>query len=276
MIALEKEKFGTLTELLKTVNINHLFARSVIEGCVSGKVYVDDADQPKTAYVVHPYGMSLLFGDCTNKDFNNSFRDYALNKEKKREKYEWMQAYPCDWDPVLGGLFGDRIVQSSEAKDCYEEGIVELNTRVNFKFNPAKYEQFKSLNSDHDFKVVRTDKQMSMDMKGTVIPLNFWDTAEDFSQKGVGFSLFSENQLASTAYSAFIHDDKLEIGIETVEAFRGKGFAQYVCEGLIDYCIENKYEPVWSCRLENVGSCRLAHKLGFERVLLWPFYRLPK
>jgi hypothetical protein len=33
-------------------------------------------------------------------------------------------------------------------------------------------------------------------------------------------------KLAATAYSAFIHDNKLELGIRTIPDFRGKGFAQ--------------------------------------------------
>ena len=95
-------------------------------------------------------------------------------------------------------------------------------------------------------------------------------------ENGIGFSLLYKNKLATTAYSAFIIEDKLEIGIETIEEYRGKGFAQYTCAALIDYCITNNYEPVWSCRLENIGSYKLAIKLGFEPTRKLPFYRLSK
>ena len=59
---LGKNNYNILTEPLNKVTINSLFARSVIEFRVTGKVYVDDCDHPRTLYVVHPYGMSLLFG----------------------------------------------------------------------------------------------------------------------------------------------------------------------------------------------------------------------
>jgi RimJ/RimL family protein N-acetyltransferase len=68
----------------------------------------------------------------------------------------------------------------------------------------------------------------------------------------------------------------LEIGIETAEEFRRKGFAEIVCEAIIEYCIANKYEPVWSCRLENSGSYILAQKMGFEPIYKIPYYRLSK
>jgi hypothetical protein len=39
---------------LKDVAINHLFARSVIEHHVKGKVYVDDLSTPNSFYVLNP------------------------------------------------------------------------------------------------------------------------------------------------------------------------------------------------------------------------------
>jgi GNAT superfamily N-acetyltransferase len=276
MILLEKEKYKKLIEPLSGVKINHLFARSVIEHCVTGKVYVDNKNNPATFYIVHPYGVSLLFGKYDNYDFNKSFKEYALNTGKIRDEYEWMQTYPRDWDIILSELFEGCIVKSSDNIDNKDNGRIELNTRVNFKFNLSKYLDLKERTIGTDLKMVRTDKQIFKDMKGSVIPLYFWDSAEDFFTKGVGYSLFHNGELASTAYSAFIHDDKLEIGIETIEKFRGKGYAQYTCSRLIDYCLENNYVPIWSCKLENVNSYRLALKLGFEPTLEIPFYRLCK
>lgn len=72
-----------------------------------------------------------------------------------------------------------------------------------------------------------------------------------------------------------MHDNQLEFGIETVDGFRGKGFAFHTASSLIDYCLENNYEPVWACRLENTGSYKLAEKLGFEPTVTLPYYKLP-
>ena len=60
MIELEIKDYSKAVEALKKVQINNLFARAVVENHVSGKVYVDNPDNPTTFYVVHPYGMSLL------------------------------------------------------------------------------------------------------------------------------------------------------------------------------------------------------------------------
>ncbi len=78
MIELSIERYSLLEEPLKKVENNHLFAPSVIERKVIGTVFVDNIENPKTFYVVHPYGMSLLFGDNGNKSFNN---DYCMQND---------------------------------------------------------------------------------------------------------------------------------------------------------------------------------------------------
>jgi len=275
MILLKKEKYHTIRELFKTVEFNISFVYAVIDNYVTGKVYVDTIENPKTIYVLHPYGMSLLFGECNNEKFNTAFLKYALNTDKLRNNYEWMQAYPNNWHATLEELFKDRTIKSSESEDNTDSKMIELHTRVNFKFNINMYLEFKKTYIVEDYHIVRTDKQLFYDMQGSVIPLLFWNSAEDFVNKGVGFSLLSNEKLASTAYSACIDESKLEIGIETIEEFRSRGFAKYICSSIIDYCIENNLEPIWSCRKENIGSFRLAQKLGFEPTLELPFYRLP-
>lgn len=273
MILLDRKEFNKIIEPLKLVSMNNLFARSVVEKKVSGKVFVDNADNPKTYYVIHPYGMTLLFGNWTNLKFNNKFRDYALNTYHIRDQYEWMQVFPNEWNDTLSDLFGNTLVKSEN--NTKETGIIELNTRVNFKFVYEKYAKISKKKLPY-VEIVRTDEKIFDNMQGSVVPKYFWDSKEDFLKNGIGFSLLYNSQLASTAYSSYFHDDKLEMGIETVEKYRKMGFAEIVCCALIDYCIENEYEPVWSCRLENAGSYKLAQKLGFEPALQTPYYRLSK
>lgn len=272
MISLEKSQYHKVADSLRQVTINNFFARSVIEKKVNGSVYVDNVKEPKTFYIVHPYGMSLLFGENDNREFNAAFHDYALNISKKREKHEWMQAFPGSWDATLKNLFRERLVKSDE--NSKTNHIVEFNTRLNFKFNADKYLNLKRSKSGSDLKIIRTNKEIFEEMKGSVVPFYFWENADDFYKNGIGFSAFYEDKLVSTAYSAFIHDNFLELGIETVEGYRGKGIAWFTCAALIDFCLENNFEPIWACRLENTGSVKLAQKLGFEISARIPYYRL--
>jgi hypothetical protein len=93
MNLLPATEYHKLIEPIKKVSINNLFARWVIEGHLPGRVYVDNVSNPLTFYVVHSYGMSLLFGNFTNEKFNQELRNYALNKDRTRHKFAWMQAF---------------------------------------------------------------------------------------------------------------------------------------------------------------------------------------
>jgi GNAT superfamily N-acetyltransferase len=259
---------------LKEVKINTLFARFVLEQKVTGKVYVNRLENPSVYYIEHPYGMSLLFGDTGDEAFNLNFIDYTLNLSGNRKHYVWMQAYPKSWNDKLESLLGEKLVKAGNFENEVQSKIVELNTRVNFKFNPDKYNRFRQTLTGKNYEIVRTDEKMYAAMAGNVVPCHFWDNADEFIKNGVGFSLFYEGKLATTAFSAYIFEGVLELGMETFPEYRGKGLAQLVCSALIDYCIGHNYEPVWSCRLENIASYNLAQKLGFEPTITLPYYRL--
>ena len=139
MLLLDQSKYDKVIRPLKEVTINNLFARSVVENNVSGSVYVDNTENPKTFYIIHPYGMSLLFGATDNDDFNSGFLDYALNTFGMRDKYEWLQAFPESWNKKLRFLFGDNLITSRDNTGSIKNNKIEENTRVNFKFHRRKY-----------------------------------------------------------------------------------------------------------------------------------------
>jgi len=57
-----------------------------------------------------------------------------------------------------------------------------------------------------------------------------------------------------------------EIGINTIEGYRGRGYAQSVCVSLINKLLLNKICPLWSAAESNIASDRLAKSIGFERL----------
>jgi hypothetical protein len=223
---------------------------------------------------MHPYKMSLLVGVLDNEEFNAGLLDHLLNRNHARKATEWLQAYPADWNKKLSEMLGINLIKSGSS-DIPMHSIIEENTRVNFRFNKSRYLAFRRNMSNCAYTIVHTDKEHFESMPGNVVPKFFWSDATEFCRHGIGFTLLVKGKPASTAYSAFLRDKQLELGIETCEEFRGKGFALHTCSSLIDYCLENDYEPVWSCRLENTGSYKLAQKLGFEPSFTLPYYRLP-
>ena len=203
MIVLDKSKYLKVRIALNEVGINNLFARAVVEGHVNGTVNVDNAENPTSFYVRHPYGMSLLFGVTTNQVFNSWLFAHALNLFRTRDRFEWLQAYPEKWNEQIATQWQEYLIKAEENTEGINT-LVEVNTRVNFKFNKEKYLDFKNRLTPNDFDIVQADTRMFEQMKGTVIPGRFWASADDFSKRAVAFSVLDGDMVACTAFSAFI------------------------------------------------------------------------
>lgn len=263
---------------IEKLSFNILFAKSIIKGDITGDIYVDDIENPTVFYVVHPYGMSLLYGEWKNEEFLIQLKNYMLNNKNQRTNYEWLQAYPKNWDVLIKDMMGDKMIPYEELDDGVDpykvDDIVVKSMRINFNFNKDRY---KAATKDLDFsqyKIIPTTKEMFDKIEGSVIPKYFWDDAQHFEIGGKGFSLLIGDNIASTVFSSFSALGNIEIGIETLEDYQGNGYAFLVCCKMIEYCLENDLEPIWSCNKINVGSQALANKLGFDKTVTLPYYKL--
>ncbi len=260
---------------LKDVTINTLFARSVVEQHVDGTVYVDNPSDPRAFYVIHSYGMSLLYGDVSDDFLHSELKDYMLGDNGLRTAGEWLQIFPSELENRIDEILGSRltIFDSDRSQDDSGAAVVK-HTRVNFKFNRGKFDQFKRQIDLTAYSFCDVDKTLYDETNGSVVPNKFWNNASDFALHGVGFALMVEDQAVAVAFSSFMHDEMLELGMETKSDYRRRGFASIISAKLVEYCLERGLEPVWACRQGNHGSYNLAVKLGFEPVACLPYYEL--
>jgi GNAT superfamily N-acetyltransferase len=266
----------------RNAEINTLFAMAVLEGNVEGKVIVDQVEEPSLIYIKHPYGMSLLLGEVENLEFNDWIINEMLNKNHNRNTYEWLQVYPASLNNKLKDILHNNILeykttQEDDLSIVNQDKIIEYE-RINFSFVLERNLDFKRNQSKKHTKelVIQTNREIFEQLKGSVIPKYFWNNTDDFMNLGIGFTLLKENIPVSTAFSSVIFENKIEIGIETMQGYQGSGYATLVCSKLIDYCLENGYEPVWSCNSSNTLSKKLAERLGFVESKRLSYYRLPR
>lgn len=257
MQPLARDEYWRVTELLRAAPMNTLFARAVVENHCRGEVLVDRVDRPGVVHIIHPYGMSLLLGAAGSRLDPRSL-EAVLSRH--RDAPEWLQVFPPEW--------AERIVGSPRAD-------VERSTRVNFEFHRERFLAFRAAHPVSPFPIGALDRSMFDAARGSVIPRSFWDDAEQFLRGGLGFAVLLDGEPASVAFSSFVIDRELELGIETAEQHRGRGLALWVCAALIDECLARDLRPVWACRLENTASYRLAERLGFAPSRYLPYFRLP-
>lgn len=279
MIELDTGKYAQVLPLLDLIEINTLFAKAVLEHTITGKVYTDDPDDPSAYYIAHPYGMSLVLGDTSNDAFVSAVSEYITNTRGDRRTAEWLQADPAgNWTEIIDAAAALHnstlgLGEGFTAENCSR--AVQCNTRVNFILDRTAFAAAKKAAGRQPAGIVRLDGEHFTALEQGVVPRFFWRDAAHFNEEGAGFVvLTAEGDVAAAAFSSCRAGGQLEIGIETLQAHRGKGYAFAVSLALIEYCLEHGLEPVWACRLENTGSYRLAHKLGFRPVLTLPYYGL--
>lgn len=273
-----------IPERLAEIPFNTMFASAVLKSQVQGRIYADDSGDPDTCYIAHPYGMSLLIGNQENEEFDSRLREYLLDCRGGRKSAEWLQVYPDSWNDKICELVDNMVIDRFERPQGEDKVGTEVCPvahcrsrlirwrRFNFRFHGPHCSSNKEI--DGDFPVSRIDSRTYDLIYGSVVPRNFWRRKEDFLSRGIGFVITNDDDFVAASFAAFIEGNLLELGVETCERYRGRGFGRAVCTALIAYCLENDYEPVWACSNANNASYNLARSLGFEEYLSVPYYEL--
>lgn len=190
MKLIKENKYEKILEQFNEIPYNTLFARAVLESKVPGRVFADNEEKPKTVFIAHSYGMSLLFGDTENLEFNSSLADYMLNTNGHRLKYEWLQVYPEKWNNKLLEILNGEIINYSKISSEYAETELDILIekskkdhviqwgRVNFKYKNIS----KVINIESQYNIKLIDSDLYDRIEGTVIPKYFGNRKKAFYQ----------------------------------------------------------------------------------------------
>jgi len=283
MIQADLPLYAGLLPLATAPRFNAYFARAVLEGRAKGAVYVDNPGLPRTAYILHPCGMSLLCGSTASATFTDALVDYMLDTARTRRGAELAQAFPDAWHGILQDRLGPRLLRASDPGRTGLDfaGIQSLGKgrviewgRVNFEFDRAAFGCLRETALPAGLRLERAGRAVFSPWQGPVMPRFFWDSPESFERDGVAFSVFEGKRPLCVAFSAWIVAGVLEIGIETHPDARGRGLACAACAALIRHALSRGLEPVWSTHSENRASQSLALRLGFRRTVVLPYYGL--
>lgn len=275
MHILPSERYGTIHKEIERIPFNCLFARSVLEHHVTGRVFVDDREDPRAWYILHPYGLSLLYGDTDDDAFIGWLKGHMTNADGSRDHHEWLQVYPDTWNERVENLVGPRMVLPFNDLDM-GNNIVRFS-RANFEFDREGFQRYLGKGTKglpEGYEMVDIDDHLFYRIEGLVIPRSFWDNAKDFLERGFGFCILRGKEIVSWSYTVWVHGDLYEIGIETTSKYRGLGFSEILSVEFIKDCMKRGIMPVWSCRFENRPSYNLALKLGFRETARVPYYGL--
>jgi GNAT superfamily N-acetyltransferase len=93
-----------------------------------------------------------------------------------------------------------------------------------------------------------------------------WSSEEKFREKGFGFAAIKEGRIICWCTAEYVSATRCGIGIQVIEEFQNKGIATMTTAYFLGHCLEQNLVAHWECDKDNVGSVRVAEKVGFERT----------
>ena len=270
---LKKAEFLLCKDLLNEQG--QLEAKAVIEGVNPGRVFVDDYKTPTTGLVWLGNNDGFLFiGDERNEKFNaeiNHFIDTVITPEARKVDLAWFEGVGNHkkWDKVIEKLFEHRKL------GCWNQRVYTLQ-KDDYKRNyPLPIEHGYSVVKISDTLYSNTDQAMTnIEFLYSKIA-EFWSSAEEFFQEGIGYCIVCKNEIVSVCFSGFVVDNVHCIDIETLEEHQGKKLAQRVAAAFVEDCLDNNLVPYWDCMESNKPSVGVAENLGFRNRFNYKGYEFP-
>lgn len=93
-----------------------------------------------------------------------------------------------------------------------------------------------------------------------------WRSEDRFCEYGLGYAAVVQNQVVCWCTAEYLSAERCGIGIETVQAYERRGVATATAAQFVQLCLDRGVAPFWECRANNVGSIRVAEKVGFTQL----------
>lgn len=271
---LNKSEYFKIRSLINGRADLNVSLNAIIDGTNRGKIWVDNLDRPETAIVWAIGCIYFIIGDSHKEGFNNSLDSYITDVIGPDSlatcggTHFGVTVYEDKWECKLDNIFKHRN-SYIEYKYCYI-------------FNEEKYKNLRDLQNSlpEGYTIKRIDKEIiDNDEENLIVDDilgDFWISADEFLDKGIGFCVLKSNKIISNCFSGYVSRNIHEMVIRTYgEENKRKGFATLASRAFVDYCISNRITPYWGTDEHNVGSRLTAEKCGFELYKKYKTYYFP-
>lgn len=246
-------------DLLFLFNEHRYFDAIVFGLLVSdlGEVFVDDLKNPKNAM--------LMFGERPTVISLGGSGEGKTAKELI-SKISNKTGFFCPndtWKELLIKRFGDKLQFKPRTK--LSSTSLDINHIRKLKENILKGYEIVKINEEIIEKFEENTKRKIIRFVGSL---------EYFKKNGFGFCVLRDGKVVGDVTNGgLLFENTFELDIEIHPDHRRKGLATVLCTHLIEYSLENGYDPRWDAA--NKPSVDLALKLGYtnpeehELMIYW-------
>jgi GNAT superfamily N-acetyltransferase len=221
----------------------------VVEGQM-GRAYVDDPANP-TAWRITIGPFWYFAGDADGPGGRALLAEFPA--------YNLFMPSPPEWVAAAKKMFGERLVGFPRYSFA-AESLSEAHLSAILDASP------------HRDRVRRVDAAL-LARSDNFVETEDFESADDFLQRGVGYTLLKDDSLAGAAYSSLVCSRGIEVSLFVAEEFRRRGVAMAISAALLLECVRRGLRPNWDAA--NLESCALAEKLGYTPAGSYEAYYYP-
>jgi len=227
---------------------NHKYLTAIINSSLQeqlAKVLVDDLENPTVCL------MSYFWFTAISGNINSQSIDLLL----KAIPFHKVTLFPRDdsWYQLLKAKFGIRFVTYKSKRIKFSSESLDLEHIRSLKKPLPEHLKIEAINKNN------------ADLFDSDLEKRFFDlfgSKNVFLEKGFGYVILDDDNVVGAAATGNIpYNDAFEIQIVVNEEYRRQGFATLLATNLIEYSLENGFEPRWDA--DNDKSAALAKKLGY-------------
>jgi RimJ/RimL family protein N-acetyltransferase len=93
-----------------------------------------------------------------------------------------------------------------------------------------------------------------------------WPSEDRFYEQGFGYAAAVGERVVCWCTAEYVSAARCGVGIETDQAYERRGVATATAARFVEDCKRRALTPYWECRNGNIGSIRVAEKVGFEQI----------
>jgi GNAT superfamily N-acetyltransferase len=248
---IKREDYERVRSILGELAEIHLNSIAVLDGSCPGEVYVDDVASPRTVYLISGV-LHYLAGVTDNNAFNA-----AVNAALPRDRLFVLLCDLAAWGGTLDVVLRDTYaVQAASRYYCLEQlRIPDWQERI-----------------PDGFAMRRVDAELlaeNLENGDDVVDgfLGTWHSPDAFLGHGFGFCLVRDAKIVSWSLADYVHNNRCEIGIQTVGDYRRQGLGTLTAAATAAHAVAEGFSTVgWHCWANNVGSIGVAENVGFRRT----------
>lgn len=267
LVQLDGDQFYRVRSHLDGMEHN-LILNAAIERTTPGRVYVDQLESPRTAFICTVEGYYLL-GDADNQAFNRELSELILevifqgDRLREGENEFTLYYHSQDWEDQMDVIFKGKYPLKATRR-CYacQEVLIDWRDKI-----------------PPDTHIVPVDAQfLRRTYLANITEVNAWintnwNSVEDFLHLGQAFCTVRADAILSWCIADCVSDSMCEVGITTDPAYRRRGLATLTAAACVESLLSSGVTSVgWHCAEENLGSRGVAEKVGFKLVRRYPIY----